>query len=221
MDRDVLLRRLDEERRTLARGDEVLDVLPAVTRVRSPYHALIFSCLVAGDADDVIAGEIEHHRKLGVDFEWKLYAHDMPADMLARLKHHGFRIGPVEAVLVFDLANVCEWIERAGNCDVLRVDRPEQVEAYRNAAEAVFGRGQDLAADEVARALSSGSTHVRGYMSYADGQPAGVGRLQLHPQSVFGGYTGAARSPLSAAEGSIVRLLPPALVTRSPRDAAI
>lgn len=190
MDRVQLLKRLDEERQTLSRGQEVLDVLPAVTRVRSPYHAISFSSLTADSADSAILEQIEHHRKLGVEFEWKLYAHDTPADLRSRLERRGFQIGPHEAVLVFDLSGSNESIEQADPSAVVRVERPEQVETYRQVAEAVFEKKYDLTATELTGALSSGSTHVRGYIAYAADQPVSIGRLYAHPDSIFGGLYG-------------------------------
>ena len=190
MNRERLLSRLDEERRTVARGQEVLDRLPTLTRVQSPYHAISFSSLTAENADAAIRDQVEHHRKLGVDFEWKVYAHDAPTDMLARLERMGFQIGPLEAVLVFDLSQACEWIERMDSSAVLRVERPEHVETYRQVAEAIFEKKYELTATELNGALSIGSTHVRGYIAYAAGQPVSIGRLYTHPDSLFGGLYG-------------------------------
>lgn len=201
MDRLQLLKRLDEERRTLSRGQEVLDVLPAVTRVGSPYHAISFSSLTADSADSAILEQIEHHRKLGVEFEWKLYAHDTPADLRSRLERRGFQIGPHEAVLVFDLSESNESIEQVDPSAVVRVERPEQVETYRQVAEAVFDKKYDLTAAELTGALNAGSTHVRGYIAYAGEQPVSIGRLYTHPDSIFGGLYGGGTLPAFRGRG--------------------
>jgi GNAT superfamily N-acetyltransferase len=201
MDPVELLKRLDEERRNVARGQEVLDLLPAVTRVRSPYHAISFSALTADNADAAIVEQVEHHRKLGVEFEWKLYAHDTPADLRLRLERHEFRIGPLEAVLVFELSEACEWIERVDSSAVLRVELPEHVEIYRKVAEAVFEKKYDLTARELTGALSTGSTHVRGYIAYAADQPVSIGRLYTHPHSLFGGLYGGGTLPAFRGRG--------------------
>lgn len=195
MDRVRLLQRLDQERRRGTHGHAVVDYLPSVTRARSPYHAVLFSSLTADSADAEILEQLDHHRNLGVNFEWKLYAHDMPPDMLNRLERHGFQIGPLEAVLVFDLSQGREWIERGDGPVVARVERPEQIETYRQVAEVVFEKKYDLTSAELTGALKSGSTSVRGYIAYADKQPVSIGRLYTQPDSIFGGLYGGGTLP--------------------------
>src|SRR4051812_38909254 len=113
VDLSEVLTRLDFERRHLAADEEVVEILPSVTRMRtrdSRHFAVSFSSLTEDNADAAIDGETTHHRGLGVGFEWKLFAHDKPADMLERLKRRGFAVGPLEAVLVFDLGGQTDLI---------------------------------------------------------------------------------------------------------------
>src|SRR5687768_15649612 len=144
--RDIL-DRLDEERRRLVRDGEVLDILPSVTRLRGAdgsFHTVIYSALTADTADAAIAGEVEHHRRLGVGFEWKVCAHDRPADLLERLRRFSFEVGPCEALLVCDLARPPAWMNAdAGDNTTIGVERvttPEHVAAFRRVAGEVFGR---------------------------------------------------------------------------------
>ena len=112
MDRSVILARLDHERRRLARHGEVVELLPSVTRLRGAdgsWHLVAWSSLAAETADDAIEREIDHHRRLGVSFEWKVFGHDAPPDMLERLRRHGFEVGPREAIVVFDLSWPQPW----------------------------------------------------------------------------------------------------------------
>lgn len=213
MQREELLRRLDAERRTIARGDEVLDVTAAVTRIVSPYCAIAYSSLDEADADAAIFAEIARHRDRGADFEWN-YAHDRPADMLGRLERHGFRIGPREAVLVLDLSENPGWIAATDTRAIVRIDRPEHVDAYRQVAETVFSKNYDLTAGELTRALRSGSPHVRGYVAFVEHEPASIGRLYTHPASIFGGLYGGGTLPRFRGRG-----LYRAIVAARARDA--
>src|SRR5256885_2947362 len=114
MELQDVLHRLDEERRSLQRHGEILDILPNVTRSRAvdrSHHSVSFSSVDAFTADAAIQQEIEHHRALGVSFEWKLYAHDAPGDMLERLKRHGLQIGACEPVMVVNLSSSADWID--------------------------------------------------------------------------------------------------------------
>jgi hypothetical protein len=113
LDRPAILARLDHERRTLAHQGEILDSLPHITRLRTADHSrhhITFSALTPESADAAIAQEIAHHQDLNAPFEWKLYAHDTPLDLLDRLRNYGLDIGPVEAVLILDLTNPPAWI---------------------------------------------------------------------------------------------------------------
>jgi hypothetical protein len=195
MNPEAILKRLDEERRSLVSDGNIVEVLPEVTRLRSVdnvRHTIIHSSLTAENADSIIVREIEHHRQLGVKFEWKVYGHDQPADLQDRLARHGFQIEPREAVLVHDLA---EWIAEAHSHRIRLVDNVEQVETFRRVASEVFGKDYRLTATELARAIQNGSTQHRGYIAYIGDDPAGVGRLYTHPRSAFGGLYGGGTRP--------------------------
>jgi hypothetical protein len=189
--------RLDHERRSLRRDGEGLELRPSVTRIWAAdgsHRSVTWSSLSADSADAVIAEEVGHHRRLGKPFEWKLYGHDGPPDLLDRLRRHGFTIGPKESVLVYDLSRLQNWAE-GGEVEVVRVDHSEQVDVYREVAEGVFGKDYAFTAAELAAALRGGSKQHRGYVAYSGSTPAGVGRLYTHPDSVFGGLYGGGTIP--------------------------
>ena len=194
MDEADVLRRLDDERRSLARDGERLERLPRLTRLCTDDdtgHGVIWSDLTAESADAAIAAEVAHHRGLGVGFEWKFFAHDHPADLTDRLRRQGFNVGPLEAVLVAPLDPMPAWSGNAAQgISVRRVERPEQVEDFRRAAGAIFGKDYSQTADRLADGLRTGSTQHLGYVAYDGDQPVGVGRLYTHPQSWFGGLYG-------------------------------
>jgi hypothetical protein len=196
MDVREVLRLLDEERRVIAYDGMRLESRPGVTRGSlsvGQYRWITWSGLNEGNVDEVIDQEVEHHRRLGVGFEWKVYAHDQPADLRERLERHGFVIGACEAVLVCDLRQGQEWMRQRSGVRVERIDRLEQVDDYRRVYRAVYGEDHDPMADELAASLRIGSQQHRGYVAYADsGEPVSIGRLYTHPKSKFGGLYGGA-----------------------------
>jgi hypothetical protein len=190
MDRDEVLAQLQKERRRLGYDGDVLEAGPLLTRLRSSdgsHYNVVYSSLSRFTADSAIAGEIEYHRGLGVGFEWKLYAHDTPADLMDRLKSNGFVIGPREAVLAYDLKNT---ISCPAAISVTRVERIEQIADYRQVAEKVFEKDYQFTANQLAEAIRNGSVQNRGYIAYTDGIPVSIGRLYTHPNSAFGGLYG-------------------------------
>jgi hypothetical protein len=199
MDLPAILARLDHERRHLARDGENIELLPRVTRLGGAgdsWHSVAWSSLTPENADAVIEQEVEDHRRLGVSFEWKLYAHDTPPDLMDRLRRHGFDVGEREAVLVFDLTSPQTWIDDTDVSQTRRVEDVDQVEAYRRVAEEAFdGRDERDTAAQLAAALLAGSTQHRGYIAYDGEALASVGRLYTHPDSAFGGLYGGGTRP--------------------------
>ncbi|HUO08234.1 MAG TPA: GNAT family N-acetyltransferase [Phycisphaerae bacterium] len=196
--------RLDDERRTLALDAEVLVQLPAVTRLRTrdgSHYSISFSRLTTDNADAAISNEVEYHRHLGVKFEWKLYAHDSPPDLLDRLKSHGLNPGPMEAVLVCDITDPPPWLREPIVHHVERIETPQQVDIFRRLEDAIFGQRNGSNADALAEAVRSGSSQHRGYIAYSATEPAGIGRLYTHPQSHFAGLYGGGTHPAHRSQG--------------------
>ncbi len=182
-------KRLDDERRYLARDGRATYTLPHLTRVEMVGRGLvIWSDLDPEQVEEAIRGEIEFHRKANVPFEWKLYCHDRPANLLDKLKSNGLESGPREAVMVYDLAAA----EVPQNMDgvVRRITTLEHVEDYRLVAEESLGKDYGYICDELASAIKAGSTQQLGYVAYDGREPVSIGRLQTHPLSVFGGLYG-------------------------------
>src|SRR4051812_5470122 len=121
--------RLDDERRHLVRTGEIIEVGPMVTRLQNDSRrSIVYSSLTAENADETVAQEIEHHRQLGVPFEWKLYSHDTPSDLLERLQQNGLIVGSRETVMVYDLAGgSVAWPKNESPGTILRIKRPDQL----------------------------------------------------------------------------------------------
>ena len=197
-DRASILARLDHERRHLARDGETIEMLPSATRLGAAdgsCHSVAWSLLSPETADEAIVQEIDHHRRAGVPFEWKVYGHDVPADLIERLRRHGFEVGAREAVLVFDLSEPRPWADEPEIARVVRVERPDQVEIYRQVAEEAFGRDETRTAAQLSAALLAGSNEHRGFVAYDGDEPASAGRLYTHPDSHFAGLYGGSTRP--------------------------
>src|SRR5688572_18702775 len=189
--RRTLLDRLDDERRNMKYAGQVTEILAHVTRMSAidgRWHNVTSPSLTADVAEATIVAEIEHHRRIGKSFEWKVYAHDPLTDLRDRLARHGFFIGPLEAVAVLDLADPPGWVNDT-SITVRRVETLEQVETYGRVSAAVFGEKFRFES-ELADGLRTGSTQIRGYIAYAGNDPVSIGRLYTHPQSWFGGLYG-------------------------------
>ena len=82
-------------------GDVVRQVGPGPV-----WNGIIWSDLTAANADAEIAAQARHFASLGDECEWKLYAHDCPADLGRRLLAAGFEAEPAETVMVARVADL-------------------------------------------------------------------------------------------------------------------
>ena len=190
--RRTLLDRLDHERRHVAYAGQSTHVGPLVTRnaaVDGQWHNVTSPLLTAADADETIATEIAHHRALGKSFEWKVYAHDPLPDLRDRLARRGFTVGPLEAVLVYDLARPPFGENDPATCAVQRVATLADVQVYSRVSAEIFGHAFTFEG-ELGEAVRAGSQETRGYIAWHGDEPVSIGRLYTHPQSWFGGMYG-------------------------------
>ncbi len=184
----------DGERRSVLMAGVEGEVLPSVTRLHGRaggWHQIAFSALSSGDADRVIGEQIEHYRALGVGVEWAAYAHDSPPDLLRRLEHRGFEVGPREAVVVLDTRRRPAWLASPSPYRVERVRTPDDLAAFASTAEAIFGTDQTPVVRELEARLGEGSREHIAYIAYDEaGTVASVARLYTNPKSQFGGLYG-------------------------------
>lgn len=186
--------RLDEERRYLARDGRALYTLPHLTRSEFGDRGLIiWSKLAPGEVDAAIDNEIEFHRKANIPFEWKLYTHDRPANLLDKLKSHGLTAGPPESVMVYDIT--AGELRQEMDGVVQRITSLAEIEDYRFVAEESLGKEYSYISNELASAIKNGSTQHLGYVAYDGQEPVSIGRLYTHPLSVFGGLYGGTTRP--------------------------
>jgi hypothetical protein len=192
VDLDEVRALLRRERRGSDPEDAHVERLPKVTRTSpaSSWHQVGYSDLDEESADAEIAAQVSHFASLGVEFEWKVFSDDRPADLRDRLVRHGFEVGPLEAVVVYDLQAGLAPLAQESGCSVRRVSSPAEVRDYRAVSEAVFGHDFEGLAAELEEALARANTGHLGYVGYVDGEAASVGRLLTNPRSAMGGLYG-------------------------------
>jgi len=66
--------------------------------------AIVYTDIAADAIGPVIDDQIAYFEALGHEFEWKVFAHERPTDLVERLRRRGFEIDEPEAIVVLDIA---------------------------------------------------------------------------------------------------------------------
>jgi hypothetical protein len=192
-----------DQRRDIVFGNARREVTPEVVRMVEPHRStvvILYSDLHAANADAVIRRELDYAAGLGCTLNWKLYSHDQPADLGARLVAHGLQPDELEAVLVLDLqeapAVLFEPALRPGaGCSVARIMGPERIEDVIAVETEVWAEDHDWLRS-LAQELQTTPEELSMYCAYVDGVPASAAwvRFTVGSQfaSLWGGSTRAA-----------------------------
>jgi hypothetical protein len=184
----------DDERQSLFLAGVEGQRLPRITRLHGTagdWHQVAYSALSSGDADAIIAEQVEFYRGLGSSVEWAAYEHDAPRDLRERLVQHGFEVGPREAVVVLDCELQPSWVFAPCPYRVERVRTADDLATFAATAEQIFGTDQTPVVREISARLADRSDEHIAYMIYDEsGHVASVARLYTHPRSQFAGLYG-------------------------------
>lgn len=170
--------------------------------------------------DAVLAEERAHGLASGRTFEWKLYHHDAPADLRARLEAAGYRPGEPEAVVVAPVAQVREALhERAlraatsGEVRTLRAadlagaQRDAFFDGLRAIYRAVYDDPFDGFARRLARQQADAPHEIDLVLMESEGRPLSVGWTWYRADSPFATLWGGATVPEARGRGLYHRLL--------------
>jgi hypothetical protein len=194
MDLAEILRLYDQQQRIdLTYPDRRKEVTPEgvvrFVRPRAGMNFISYSRLSPEQAEAVITEQINYFVPIGQPFEWRVFEHDQPADMLERLRVRGFDPGDPVPVLVLDLAAPPAELAEPAPTEVRRLTRPEELEDIIRVEEAVWGTDMGWMRERM-----GGHLAVPGYLdlyaAYADGQAVAAAWTYFNPGSQFAGLFG-------------------------------
>ncbi|MFF7813940.1 GNAT family N-acetyltransferase [Streptomyces sp. NPDC007945] len=191
-----LLARYDDQLRRAARPDGPgcrIERAGAVVRQTGPAHAwngVLWSGLDDRTADAAIAAQLAHYRAEGVPFEWKLYGHDGPPDLGARLLAAGFRAEEPETLLVAEASAQGGPVDLPDGVELHDVTDPEGVRQVVEVHERAFGTDSSDLGRRLLDRLAADPGTVTAVLALADGVPVSAARLELYPSTDFAGLWG-------------------------------
>ncbi|MFJ4979313.1 GNAT family N-acetyltransferase [Streptomyces coeruleorubidus] len=196
MDHTALLALFDRELRERARPDgpgvRVERTGGVVRRVAGGqgWNGVVWSALDEAEADAAIAGQVAHYTGLGLEFEWKLYGHDRPADLGQRLRAAGFRPEPEETLMIGEIGELVLDAEPPPGVRLEPVTGPTGVGLVADVHEKAFGTDSSRLRDELVAQLSADPDTVVAVVAMAGDEPVSAARMELVPGTRFAGLWG-------------------------------
>ncbi|GAA2251620.1 hypothetical protein GCM10010145_19110 [Streptomyces ruber] len=196
MDHAAVLALFDREVREGARPDgpgaRVERAHGVVRRVGAgdDWSAVLWSDLDGTTADEAIAAQVRYFAGLGQEFEWKLYGHDLPADLGERLEAAGFTAEPAETLMVADLEQVALDSEPPEGVRLLRVTDAAGVDLMAEVHARVFGRDTARMRRDLSGRLAAAPDTLVAVVALAGDRPVGAARLETVPGTRFAGLWG-------------------------------
>ena len=199
MDHDRLLALFDRQMRRDAPADPGCRIERTGQVVRqtadgSGWTAVIWSQLDEAGADAAIAQQVAHFRADRREFEWKLYSHDRPADLGARLAAAGFTAGPAETLMAAPVAGPPDVGPPPGVV-LEAVTDAAGVELFVQAQSRAFGRPDDRARTWLCELLETAPERTVLVVALAGGVPVSAARMDLHPGTEFASLWGGGTVP--------------------------
>ncbi|MFF2898228.1 GNAT family N-acetyltransferase [Streptomyces sp. NPDC057966] len=198
-EREALLALFDREMREHARPDapggrveRTGDVVRQVGAA-DDWNGVVWSApdLDPARADAVIAEQIAHYTALGHDeFEWKLYAHDRPADLAQRLPAAGFEAEEPETLLVAPVAELSTRVALPDGVRLRTVRHADDVELMARAHERAFGSDWSRLRQQVLTRLAEDPDSFVGVLAMVGDEPVSSARMELYPGTGFAGLWG-------------------------------
>lgn len=196
MDHTALLALFDRELREEARPDgpgvRVERTGEVVRRVATAqgWNGVVWSALDEETADAAIAEQIARFTGLGLEFEWKLYGHDQPADLGQRLRAAGFTPEPEETLMIGEVGELILDAEPPPGVRLEPVTGPTGVDLVADVHEKAFGSDSSRLRDQLLAQLSAGPDTVVAVVAMAGDEPVSAARMELVPGTRFAGLWG-------------------------------
>lgn len=184
-----------DERQAIEFPGTTKEVFPNLVRFVRPAPGMsfiLYSQLDESNADAVISEQVDYFSRLGRPFNWKVFAHDLPADLIERLVAQGLVMDDeTDAIMALDVANAPESLLAMPGADVRRLINRAQLVEVEAILEEVWGGNFNWIHERM-----GGHMEIPGYLSvyvaYVDDVPACAGWIYYgkgHFAGLWGGST--------------------------------
>lgn len=171
----------------------------SIVRAVGRFNCILYSHLSPENAEAAILDQKAHFREAGADVEWKVYGHDPPPDLGARLGAAGFTADDSETLMAFDLANDLKVGVTPLDVIIKRIDDAQGLADLIAVNKAIWTHGSASIYDSYAQRLRDPSLAL--YVAYANSVPVAAGRLEMPADRTFAGLWGGCTLPAHRGRG--------------------
>ncbi|WP_156727923.1 GNAT family N-acetyltransferase [Streptomyces apocyni] len=159
------------------------------------WTAVIWSDLTEATADAAIAAQVQHFTTLGRRFEWKLYAHDHPTDLAARLTAAGFTAEPLETVMAAQVSDLPRHPELPDGVRFVPVTDEAGVDLTMRVHDQAFGTDGSHIREQLLAQLAQSPDTTTMTVAMAGDTPVCAARVEFHPGTDFASLWGGGTHP--------------------------
>lgn len=180
---------------------------PCAAAARRESGFIAYTRLDADSADRAIEEQIAYFSTLGLKVGWKLYGHDQPADLNARLLLHGFTADELESIMALELSDAPAELLQPVDMDIRRIGDPELLRHVEAVEEAVWGDDQSNVIAYLGDALRNFPEKMSVYAAYDGDLPVSVAWLFIEQGRPFASLWGGSTLPSHRKRGYYTALL--------------
>ncbi len=193
---DELRALYDHDQRINSEEPDVRRVVAAHTiryiNQRDPESFLLYTDLTSDNVEQAITDEIAYFESIGHDFEWKVFSHDQPPDLLERLIARGFEAEEAETILVLDMQGLSGVLTQPPTHDIRRITDPAAVKTLIDVKSTIFQDDLSGLAQHLTWQLAHHPDYMSLYGAYIDGSSVASAWINYPPGSQFASMWGGA-----------------------------
>lgn len=154
------------------------------------WNGVLWSDLDPATADAAIAAQVRLFTGLGREFEWKLYSHDLPADLPVRLLAAGFAPEPAETLMVTEVDALPLDAAAPEGIELVPVTDEAGVRLMVAAHDRAFGSDGAALGRQVLDQLTAAPDTLAVVVALAGDEPVSSARIEFRPGTDFAGLWG-------------------------------
>lgn len=158
-------------------------------------NRILFSNLDPSCANEAIQKQVRFFEGLGNSFEWTVFEHDAPSDLLERLKSAGFEVEPAETVMVMDVEATPLQLPSIAGIDVRKITDAMQLSHITEVQNLVWNEDHTWLQEMLAKELSEDTSRISIYGAYSGQRPVSNAWIRFEGARSFASLNGGSTLP--------------------------